>query len=633
VDDAIIDVENILRRLRENSALAEPRPVWRVVLDASLEVRSAVVYATFIVALVFLPVLAMGGVGGRLFSPLALSFLFATLASLLVALTVTPALCLALLGKSKPHTEPRYLGTLKRAHRRMLQGVSGAPRLTIGVVALMVAGATAMLPFFGGEFLPEFQEGHLIVHQAAVPGTSLEHSVEMGKRVTAELLKDKRIVSVAQQAGRAELGEDTWGPHYSELHVELGEMEGEEAEMFMDEIRKPLLQFPGLTFKVMPFLVERMEETLSGATAEVVVTLRGDDLDLLDRAAEAVRRVMVQVRGAADVTVESQAGAPQMVARLRHDRVAALGFAPVEVLEAVETSFQGVEVGQVFEGNRVSDVTVLLPAAQRRNAESLGDLLLTSAAGLRVPLRELADVFLADSHSVIVHENAQRRQQVTCNVAGRDNASFLNELKRRVGIEAKLPPGVYPTYGGSAEAQRGTRRELLVHSALAGTGILLLLTVVLRRGRNVLLVLANLPFALVGGVLAVFAGGGILSVGSLVGFVTLFGLSMRNSIMLISHYEHLVVKEGCEWNLDTVLRGASERLVPILMTALVTALGLLPLALGGQSAGGEIEGPMAIVILGGLITSTALNLLVLPVLAWKWGRWKSVDGQSDSASL
>jgi len=597
------------------------------VLDASLEVRSAVVYATFIVALVFLPVLTMGGIGGRLFSPLALSFLFATLASLLVALTVTPALCLAFLGKSKPHTEPRYLGALKRMHRQAMLGVSRAPRLTIGIVALMVAGAAATIPFFGGEFLPEFREGHLVLHQAAVPGTSLEHSIEMGKRVTAELLKDKRIISVAQQAGRAELGEDTFGPNYSEMHVELAEMEGEEAEMFMAEIRKPLLQFPGLTFKVMPFLVERMEETLSGATAEVVVALRGGDLDVLDRAAESVRRVMLQVRGAADVTVESQDGAPELVARLRHDRVATFGFTPAEVLETVETSFQGAEVGQVFEGNRVSDVTVLLPAAQRRNAESLGDLLLTSAAGARVPLRELADVFLADSRSVIVHENAQRRQQVTCNVAGRDSASFLKELKRRVAAEAKLPPGVYPTYGGSAEAQRDTRRELLVHSALAGAGILLLLGMVLRSGRNVLLVLANLPFALVGGALAVFAGGGLLSVGSLVGFVTLFGLSMRNSIMLISHYEHLVIKEGCAWNLDTALRGASERLVPILMTALVTALGLMPLALGGGSAGGEIEGPMAIVILGGLITSTTLNLLVLPVLALRYARFADGAGE------
>jgi Cu/Ag efflux pump CusA len=270
----------------------------------------------------------------------------------------------------------------------------------------------------------------------------------MGKRVTAELLKDKRIVSVAQQAGRAELGEDTFGPNYSEMHVELAEMGGEEAEMFIGEIRKPLLQFPGLTFKVMPFLVERMEETLSGATAEIVVTLRGDDLDALDRAAGAVRRVMLKVRGAADVTVESQASAPELVVRLRHDRVAARGLTPVEVLEAVETAFQGAEVGQIFDGSRVFDVTVLLPAAERRTAERVGELLLTSAAGLRVPLRELADVFLADSRSVIVHEGAQRRQQVTCNSVGRDSASLLAELKRRITADVQLPPGVYAAYGG-----------------------------------------------------------------------------------------------------------------------------------------------------------------------------------------
>jgi len=632
VDDAIIDVENILRRLRENIALSEPRAVWRVVLDASLEVRSAVVYATFIVALVFVPVLTMGGVGGRLFSPLAVSFLLATLASLAVALTITPALCLALLSGAKPHTEPGYLGRLKALHRRVLHAVSRAPHFTLAVVAVMIAGAAATIPFYGGEFLPEFREGHLIVHQAAVPGTSLEHSLEMGKRVTTELLKDKRILSVAQQAGRAELGEDTWGPHYSELHVELAEMESEEAEMFIADIRKPLLQFPGLTFKVMPFLVERMEETLSGTTAEVVVKLHGDDLDALDHAAEDVRRVMLGLRGAADVTLEAQAGTPELVVRLRHERVAELGFTPAEVLEAVEAAFQGAEVGQVFDGTRVSEVTVLLPAAERRDPERVGELTLANAGGLRVPLRDLADVFLGDSRSAIVHEGAQRRQQVTCNVAGRDSASFMTELKRRIAGEVTLPAGVYAAYGGSAEAQRGTRRELLVHALLAGAGIILLLAVVFRSGRNLLLVLANAPFALVGGALAVFAGGGLLSVGSLVGFVTLFGISMRNSIMMISHFEHLVRVEGAEWNLETALRGAGERLVPILMTALVTGLGLLPLALGAGRAGGEIEGPMALVILGGLVTSTALNLLVLPVLALRYGRFEEPQSQITAIS-
>jgi len=630
VDDAIIDVENILRRLRENLTLSVPRPTWRVVLDASLEVRSAVVYATFIVALVFVPVLTMGGVAGRLFSPLAVSFLLATLASLVVALTVTPALSLVLLSRAKPHREPRYLGGMRTWHRRALEQVSGAPRLTVFLVILLVIASTATIPFFGGEFLPEFREGHLVLHMAATPGSSLAHSVEMGKRVTAELLKDKRILSVAQQAGRAELGEDTFGPNYSEMHVELAPMGGEEAEMFAGEIRKPLLQFPGLTFKVLPFLVERMEETLSGATAEIVVNLRGENLDALDRAAEDVRSVMAAVPGAADVAVENPGGSPELVARLRHERAAALGFTPTQILTAVETAFQGAEVGQVFDGSRVTDVTVLLPAAARRDPESLGALQLTSPAGLRVPLREVADLFLTDARSIIVHEGAQRRQQVSCNVAGRDTAGFLAELKTRIAREVQWPLGVYPAYGGSAEVQRGARREFFVHALLAGLGIVLLLAVVFRRGRNLLLVFANAPFALVGGVLAVFAGGGLLSVGSLVGFVTLFGISTRNSIMMISHFEHLVSVEGCEWNLATALRGAGERLIPVLMTALVTALGLLPLALGGAEAGGEIEGPMALVILGGLITSTVLNLLVLPVLAARWGQFSDATAETGS---
>jgi CzcA family heavy metal efflux pump len=623
VDDAIIDVENILRRLRENIDRTEPRPIWHVVLEASLEVRSAVVYATFIVALVFVPVLTMGGVGGRLFSPLAQSFLLATLASLAVALTVTPALCLALLSGAKPHTEPPYLGWLKILHGRTLRTLIGYPRLTLAAVAVLIAGAAATLPFYGGEFLPEFRESHLVLHQVAVPGTSLEYSIETGKRVTSELLKDKRILSVAQQAGRAEMGEDTFGPHYSEVHVELAPMDGEAAERFIEEIRKPLLQFPGLTFRVMPFLVERMEETLSGATAEVVVKLYGNDLDALDRAAEKVRSLMLQMRGAVDVTVEAQASIPELVARLRHERLAELGFKPAEVLEAVETGFQGADAGQVFEDTRVTEISVVLPAGARRDPEQVGDFVLTSAAGLRVPLREVADVFLDDCRSAIVHESAQRRQQVTCNVMKRDSASFMAELKRRVSTEVTLPPGVYAGFGGSAEAQRSTRQVLLVHALLAAAGIILLLAIVFRSGRNLVLVLTNAPFALVGGALAVFAGGGVLSVGSLVGFVTLFGISMRNSIMMISHFDHLVGKENCAWNLETALRGAGERLRPILMTALVTGLGLLPLAMGGGKTGGEIEGPMALVILGGLLTSTTLNLLVLPVLALRYGEFNA----------
>jgi Cu/Ag efflux pump CusA len=334
---------------------------------------------------------------------------------------------------------------------------------------------------------------------------------------------------------------------------------------------------------------------------------------------------MTAVNGAVDVTLESKATSPELVIQLRPERLAQFGFQPVEILEAVETAYQGTEVAQTFQGNRVVDVTMILSEAERREPETIGGMLVQNGAGLRMPLRELADVFLTDSRSVIVHDGVQRRQQVTCNVQGRDVASFVRELKRKVAARVTFPGGVYPVYGGSAEAQKKARMELLMHSLIAGVIIVLLLAMVFRSGRNLLLVLVNLPFALVGGALAVFASGGLLSIGSLVGFVTLFGLTMRNSIMLISHYEHLVREEGMTWGLEAAIRGASERLLPILMTVLVTGLGLLPLAIGAQEAGHEIEGPMAIVILGGLVTSTVLNLLVLPTLAQRYGKFHVPD--------
>lgn len=625
VDDAIIDVENILRRVRENLTLAQPRPLFQVVLDASLEVRSAVVYATFIVALVFFPVLAMTGIQGKLFSPLATAFILAILASLAAALTVTPALCLAMLSRAKPHEEPRYVRWVKARHRRWLDGLSRRPRTVIGVALLLFLGAAATLPFFGGEFLPEFREGHFIVHMAAVPGTSLEESVRLGGLVTRELLRNPHIRSVSQQAGRAENGEDTWGTHYSELDVDLKPLSGEEAEGVMGEIRQALEAFPGLTFRVMPFLTERIEETLSGTTAQVVVNLFGDELDMLDHKAAEVRQVLAEIRGATDVQVESQPGAPELVVDLRPERLTQFGFRPVDVLEAIQTAYQGTDVAQIHDGNKVFDVTVILDEASRKAPERIGALLLRNSQRLRLPLRELAEVYPATGRYVVAHEGARRRQQVTCNVVGRDMASFTEEMKKQVAAKVLFPAAVYPVFGGSGLAQGAARQELLVHSALAGVGIVLLLSIVFGDLRNLLLVLVNMPFALIGGVLAVFATGGSLSLGSLVGFVTLFGLTTRNSIMMISHFEHLVQKEGMTWGLEAAIRGASERLVPILMTVLVTALGLLPLAIGAGEAGREIEGPMAIVILGGLLTSTVLNLLVLPTLALRFARFHAVE--------
>ncbi len=621
VDDAIIDVENILRRVRENLTLAQPRPVFEVVLEASLEVRSAVVYATFIVALVFLPVLTLTGIQGKLFSPLAGAFILAVFASLAAALTVTPALCLAMLSRTRPHEEPKYIRWLKGRHRAWLEALGRRPRRVISAALALFLAAAATLPFFGGEFLPQFREGHFVLHMAALPGTSLEESLRLGQQVTAELLKNPHIRSVSQQAGRAENGEDTWGTHYSELHVELQPAGGAEAAGAAAEIRETLKKFPALTFRLMSPLAERIEETISGASAQVVINIFGDDLESLDAKAGEVRQVLASVPGAVDVQIESQPGAPEMRIHLRSGRLTQFGFRPVDVLDAIQTAYQGTAVAQTYEGNRVFDVTVILDEASRKAPEQVGALMLRNAEGLRLPLRELAEIYATTGRYMIVHEGAQRRQQVTCNVAGRDLAAFVEDMKKQIAAKVSFPAGVYPVFGGSGLAQSSARQELLLHSAMAGIGIVLLLSIVFGNTRNLILVLVNMPFALIGGVLAVFATGGSLSLGSLVGFVTLFGLTTRNSIMMISHFEHLVQKEGMTWGLEAALRGATERLPPILMTALVTALGLLPLALGSGEAGREIEGPMATVILGGLLTSTVLNLLLLPTLALRYGKF------------
>lgn len=622
VDDAVIVVENIYRRLRENRHLETPRSARHVVLEAVLEVRSAVVYATLAIALVFVPVLTMSGVAGRLFAPLSLAYILATLASLLVALTVTPALCLTFLrDRVLPEREPPLVRWFKEKYCALLLKVESHSRSVIAAVALLTLGGVAALPFFGGGFLPELKEGHFIIHMSAVPGTSLEESLRIGGKVTEELLKLPFVSAVGQRAGRAEKADDTWGTQYSEMNVDLKPLEGEAAEFAQSDIRNVLAQFPGVNFAVKTFLTERVEETLSGYTASVVVNVYGNDLDMLDAQAQQISGVMRQVPGATEVQVQSPPGMPQLVIRLKPQALLRWGFDAVQVLDAVRSAYQGEVVGQVFEGNRVFDVAVVLEPKRRGSVGAVGELPVRSPSGVYVPLRELADIYEGNGRYAVLHNGARRVQAITCNVAGRDITSFVAEAKRQIAAKVSLPAGSYVEFGGAAEAQANSARDLMVHSALAGIAIVLLLSLVVSRFRNLLLILVNLPFALVGGVLAVFAAGGAVSVGSLVGFVTLFGITLRNSIMMLSHYEHLVTVEGLAWGAETALRGAQERLAPILMTALVTALGLLPLALGSGEAGREIEGPMAMVILGGLFTSTALNLLVLPNLALRYGRF------------
>ena len=622
VDDAIIDVENIARRLRQHRAAGSPRSTRDVVLEASLEVRGSVVYATFVVALVFLPVLALSGVQGALFRPLGLAYIFATLASLAVALTITPALTLTLLARrERREHESRFLAWLKRIYGRMLEWLCDRP-LTVGAAALLTCVAAVLtLPFFGATFLPEFREGHYLVHMSAVPGTSLAETFRLGQQVTAALRKDPRVRSVAQRIGRAELSEDTWGTHYTEFEVDLVPLTGEAAVTVQDDLRRVLARFPGVNFAIRGFLAERIEETLTGSTAEIVVKVFGDDLDSLDLAARRVAELVRQVPGASDVQYDAPPGTPELAIRLRQSDLAATGLAADDALAAVEAATRGVKVAQTFEGNRATDVVVVLEPEARARPEDLRGLPIMTAAGRLVMLADVADIARTTGRFMISHQGARRVQTVTADARG-DEAGFAAELEQRLAL-TPLPFGVYAELGGTAQAQRDAQRELLLHSLLAGVGIVMLLALAFGDASRLLLVLANLPFALVGGVLAVFATGGLLSLGSLVGFVTLFGIATRNAVMLVSHYDHLVTAEGESWGRATAIRGALERLGPILMTALVTALALVPLAVGSGDPGREIEGPMAIVILGGLLTSTVLSLFVLPTLALRWGRFDS----------
>jgi CzcA family heavy metal efflux pump len=627
VDDAIIDTENIFRRLRLNRLAAVPREVADVVLDASVEVRSSVVYATFIVALAFVPLLTLSGIAGKLFAPLGLAYIFAILASLVTAVTLTPALCYLLLARRELSTaDPPAVAFLKPYYLALLEKFERYPGRNIAVTFAFIAAGIGVLPLFTGEFIPALREGHYIVHMTAVPGTSEAESLRIGNRVSRAIGSIEGVQSVAQWVGRSINGADTFGTHYSEFEVEIGALGGAEQARVLREIREVLAGerggvVPGVSFGVNTFLTERIEETITGFAAPFVVTLYGADLDSLDRDALAVASVLARVPGALDVQLQAPPGTPQLTVRLRHERISALGMTPGQVLQAVSTAYEGTVVGQLHRGNQVIDLVVTLPPEVRADVTSVNQLMLRNSDGALVRLDEVADVRVTGGRYKVLHYGARRIQTVTANFAGRDLGSFERDARAVISERVQLSTGNYMVFSGTAETQRQARIDLIVHSMLAGIGVMLLLYIAFNRFHNMAITFLNLPFALLGGVIAVVVTGGWLSLGSLVGFVTLFGITLRNSIMLVSHYHHLVEVEEQPWNLQTALRGAGERLPSILMTALVTGLGLMPLALGTGEPGREIEGPMATIIVGGLATSTLLNLLVLPTILLHFGKF------------
>lgn len=637
VDDAIIDTENIFRRLRENRLLAQPLAAYQVVFNASMEVRSSVVYATVIVVLVFLPLLTLSGVAGKLFAPLGYAYISAIVASLLVALTLTPALCYLLFSKGELDSQdPPLIVWLKKHYVALLRRIEQHYLTVISLATLIIALGLGILPLFKSQFIPSLHEGHYIMHMTAVPGTSAQESLRIGKKVAKVVSGIAGVKSVTQWVGRAPNAADTFGTHYSEFEVELEPSDGPQQNKILTRIREELAGeavdddgdgiaetgFIGVNFAINTFLTERIEETISGYTAAMVINIHGQDLDALDHDARQVAKLLSSIAGASEVQIQSPPGTPELAIRLRPERLALFGLQGLDVLENIQAAYEGVQAAQIYQGNQVLSVNVMFSRSMRDDLREIGALALKNPDGKIIYLRDVADISQENGRSKILHAGAKRIQTITCNINDRDISQFSKEMKARINSEIKLSPSNFISYTGEAEANAQSREDLIVHSLLAGVGVFLMLYIAFGRLRNLLLTFANLPFALIGGVIAAMFTGGWISLGSLVGFVTLFGITLRNSIMMVSHYQHLIDEEGCVWGLETCIRGASERLPSILMTALVTALGLLPLALGSEQPGREIEGPMATIIVGGLVTSTLLNLLILPTIMLHFGRFE-----------
>lgn len=621
VDDAIIDVENIARRLRLNREAGNPRSAFDVVLSASLEVRSAVVFASLIVMLVFLPIFFLGGVAGTFFQPLAIAYVLAIAASLLVALVVTPAMCLFLLPNAplKAERDTRLVALLKRRYAGALPRLISRPTLAMGIVAggLLLAGLG--YAGFKDQFLPDFRETDFLMHFVEKPGTSIEAMDRITIRASKELRAIPGVRNFGAHIGRAEAADEVVGPNFTELWISLDE--NAPYDESVARIKAAIDGYPGLYRDVLTYLRERIKEVLTGAGATVVVRIFGPEQGELRAAAERVRANVAGIPGVTDLKVEQQVLVPQIQVVPRPGDLATFGLTAGEVRRQAQTLVAGQKLGEIYRDQKAFDVALWGEPAVRGDLHALADLMILSPAGAPVRLRDVADVRIMPAPNEVKRENGQRRIDVTLNVAGADLGGVARAVEAAVA-QVPFATGYSPRVLGEYAALQESRQRLWTTGLLCLIGVLLLVWLEFRSGRITALVALSLPFALVGGVAGVALTGGVLSLGSLVGFVTVIGISARNGIMLLSHYDHLRRVEGEAFGPALILRGAEERLVPILMTALCAGLALLPLVVAGDKPGHEIEHPMAIVILGGLVSSTLLNLFLMPALYARFGEEK-----------
>jgi CzcA family heavy metal efflux pump len=614
VDDAVIDVENITRRRRGAAAGAD---LGALLLGASLEVRRPVFYATAAVAVAFLPILMLSGLQGAFFRPLATAFLLAVGLSLLVAMSATPALCALLMQGYEPRAEPEWLRRAKSWQRATITRLTPRAALVLAVILLSGAAGLALLPVLGARLLPDFRENYLIAHAALRPGISLLETSRVGERIATRLAALPGVRSVAEQIGRAENGQDPDAPNKSEFEIQLDPAHGQNTEQLEAKIREIFAQFPNQLVEIYSVLAERIGETLSGEVAPFFVSVFGPDLDVDDQVAGDIATLLRHWPQSGTVRLEVPPRQPELQVQMRPEQLSLYGMQAADVLGALNAAYHGTLVSQLNQSDRSIPVVVRI-AGSGTTPQDVSDLRLRGRDGALVPLAAVATLAMVSARSLVEHEDGLRRQVVVASPTSSDQAGYARAAQQAIAAHIRLPPNVYLRYGGTAPAQAAAAHELLWHSAAAFVLIVLLLALAFGHSRHVLLVLAALPSTLIGGVAAVALTGATLSLGAMVGFVALFGMAARNTILLISHYEHLVASEGESWGLATALRGAEERLTPVLLTALLTALALLPVALQSHEPGHEIEGPMAIVILGGLVSSTFVSLVLVPPLAARW---------------
>jgi CzcA family heavy metal efflux pump len=629
VDDAIIVVENIIRRLRERSEQSLSISISATVLAASREILDSIVYATLIIMLVFVPLFFLSGIEGRLMQPLGFAYVVAIASSLLVAVTVTPVLSHFLLPHSaivKNAHESKLALWLKQGYAKTLAWALPHWRWTTTISVTVLAISLLALFLTGRSFLPEFNEGSLTISVVTLPGTSLEQSDQIGQMAEKIILQLPETAATARRTGRAELDPHAQAVYASEIDVRLA-MKDRDKETVLAELRRKLSLVPGANVVIGQPISHRIDHMLSGTRANIAVKIFGDDLSELRRLAQQVKGLVASVEGAVDVAIDNPSDVPFLSVKFDRTAIARYGFTMAQVTEALETAFQGKEVSRIFEGQTAFDLIVRYPQASKEDLASIHATLLTSNSGAQLPLHALATIQKTRGPDTISREDVQRKLVVMANVAGRDLAGVVHDIRQRVQQQVSVPTGYHIEYGGQFESAQEAARTLLILGVVVTAGIFLLLYVAFRSLRDASLVMLNLPLALVGGVIGVYAAGGILSVASMIGFITLFGIATRNGVMLVAHIRHLSEHEGVKDLTESVRRGAAERLIPILMTALAAGLGLAPLAFSGGEPGSEIQAPMATVILFGLLTSTLLNLLVVPVLYLRFGALRASRDQ------